>query len=86
MAGYALAKIEMTGKRIVFMLMVILLMVADRGADRAALVVGLGDGAHQHIFRRSFLPPLANPLGAILMRQFILACRVISSMRRGSTD
>jgi ABC-type glycerol-3-phosphate transport system permease component len=71
MAGYALAKLEFTGKRIVFLLMLILLMVPF-----AALLIPLWEIAHRlHITNTYFaliLPPLANPLGAFLMRQFIL--------------
>lgn len=71
MAGYALAKIEMTGKRIVFLLMLILLMVPI-----GALIVPLWSLVNAFGLTNTYLalilPPLANPLGAILMRQFIL--------------
>jgi ABC-type glycerol-3-phosphate transport system permease component len=71
MAGYALAKIDMTGKRVIFMAMVILLMVPI-----GALIVplwSLVSGLHlTNTYLALILPPLANPLGAILMRQFIL--------------
>jgi len=71
MAGYALAKIEMTGKRVIFMAMLILLMVPIGAliVPLWSLVSGLGliDS-----YWALILPPLANPLGAILMRQFIL--------------
>lgn len=71
MAGYALAKIEFTGKRIVFMLMLILLMVPI-----GALIVPLWSIVSSlgliNTYLALILPPLANPLGAILMRQFIL--------------
>jgi multiple sugar transport system permease protein len=71
MAGYALAKIEMRGKRVIFLLMLVLLMVPI-GALIVPLwslvsAVGLTD-----TYLALILPPLANPLGAILMRQFIL--------------
>ena len=71
MAGYALAKIDMRGKRVIFLLMLILLMVPI-GALIVPLwslvsAVGLTD-----TYLALILPPLANPLGAILMRQFIL--------------
>jgi ABC-type glycerol-3-phosphate transport system permease component len=71
MAGYALAKIDMTGRKLVFLALLILLMVPI-----GALIVplwwlisklGLID-----TYLALILPPLANPLGAILMRQFIL--------------
>ena len=71
MAGYALAKLEFTGKRVVFLLMLILLMVPF-----AALLIPLWSIAHNlHItntYLALILPPLANPLGVFLMRQFIL--------------
>ena len=71
MAGYALAKLEFTGKRFVFLLMLILLMVPF-----AALLIPLWSIAHNlHItntYLALILPPLANPLGVFLMRQFIL--------------
>jgi ABC-type glycerol-3-phosphate transport system permease component len=72
MAGYALAKLDFTGKRVVFLLMLILLMVPF-----AALLIPLWTIAHNlHItntYLALILPPLANPLGVFLMRQFILA-------------
>lgn len=71
MAGYALAKIEFTGRRLVFLLMVILLMVPI-----GALIVPLWSMVSSlgliNTYWALILPPLANPLGAILMRQFIL--------------
>jgi multiple sugar transport system permease protein len=71
MAGYALARIPMTGKRAIFLLMLILLMVPI-GALIVPLwslvsALGLTD-----TYLALILPPLANPLGPILMRQFIL--------------
>jgi len=72
LAGYALAKIEFTGKRIVFMLMLVLLMVPI-----GALIVPLWSLVSSlgliNTYLALILPPLANPLGAILMRQFILS-------------
>jgi multiple sugar transport system permease protein len=71
MAAYALAKLEFTGKRLIFLLMLILLMVPF-----AALLIPLWSIAHNlHItntYLALILPPLANPLGVFLMRQFIL--------------
>jgi ABC-type glycerol-3-phosphate transport system permease component len=71
MAGYALAKIAFTGRRAVFLLMLILLMVPG-----GALIVPLWSLFHSFglidTYLALILPPLANPLGAILMRQFIL--------------
>jgi multiple sugar transport system permease protein len=72
MAGYALAKLEFTGKRFVFLLMLILLMVPF-----GVILIPLWSIAHGlHItntYLALILPPLANPLGVFLMRQFILA-------------
>ncbi len=71
MAGYALAKIEFTGRRLVFLLMIVLLMVPI-----GALIVPLWSIVSSlgliNTYWALILPPLANPLGAILMRQFIL--------------
>lgn len=71
MAGYALAKIDFTGRKAVFLLMLTLLMVPG-----GALVVPLWSLVHSlgliNTYLALILPPLANPLGAILMRQFIL--------------
>jgi multiple sugar transport system permease protein len=72
MAGYALAKLEFTGKRLVFLLMLVLLMVPF-----GAILIPLWSIAHELRITNSYLalilPPLANPLGVFLMRQFILA-------------
>lgn len=71
MAGYALAKLEFRGKRVVFFLLLTLLMVPF-----GVLLVPLWEVAYTlHITDTYFaliLPPLANPLGVFLMRQFIL--------------
>lgn len=71
MAGYALAKIAMTGRRVIFLVMVTLLMV-----PMSALIVPLWSLVSSmgltNTYLALILPPLANPLGAILMRQFIL--------------
>jgi len=71
MAGYALAKIDMTGKRVVFMAMLILLMVPI-GALVVPLWALMSSLGLIDTYAALILPPLANPLGAILMRQFIL--------------
>jgi ABC-type glycerol-3-phosphate transport system permease component len=71
MAGYALAKLEFRGKRVVFGLMLGLLMVPI-----GVLLVPLWSVARQlgilDTYWGLILPPLANPLGVFLMRQFIL--------------
>ncbi|MES1151819.1 MAG: carbohydrate ABC transporter permease [Dongia sp.] len=71
MAGYALAKIDMTGKKVVFMAMLILLMVPI-GALIVPLWALMSGFGLIDTYAALILPPLANPLGAILMRQFIL--------------
>ena len=71
MAGYALAKLQITGKRIIFLLMLILLMV-----PLSALIVPLWTIIYKvgllDTYWALILPALANPLGVFLMRQFIL--------------
>ncbi len=71
MAGYALAKIDITGKRIIFFLMILLLMVPIGAliVPLWSLIVGMG---LSNTYLALILPPLANPLGVFLMRQFIL--------------
>ena len=72
MAGYALAKLDFSGKRVIFLLMLVLLMVPF-----GALIIPLWETAHAlHItntYLALILPALANPLGPFLMRQFILS-------------
>lgn len=71
MAGYALAKVDFTGKRIVFVAMLLLMMVPS-----AALLIPLWSICWKlnliDTYWALILPPLANPLGVFLMRQFIL--------------
>jgi multiple sugar transport system permease protein len=72
MAGYALAKLRFRGKRLVFASLLILLMV-----PLGVLIVPLWTVAHtlniNDTYLALILPPLANPLGVFLMRQFILS-------------
>jgi ABC-type glycerol-3-phosphate transport system permease component len=72
MAGYALAKLDFTGRRAIFLLMLVLLMVPF-----GALIIPLWEVAFAlHItntYLALILPALANPLGVFLMRQFILS-------------
>jgi ABC-type glycerol-3-phosphate transport system permease component len=71
MAGYALAKLQITGKRVIFLVMIILLMV-----PLSALIVPLWTLIYRlgllNTYWALILPALANPLGVFLMRQFIL--------------
>ncbi|MFI5262133.1 MAG: carbohydrate ABC transporter permease [Candidatus Limnocylindrales bacterium] len=70
-AGYALAKLPITGKPVIFLAMLLLLMV-----PLGALIVPLWSLVHSmgliNTYWALILPPLANPLGVFLMRQFIL--------------
>ena len=71
MCGYALAKMEFRGKRVVFASLLILLMVPI-----GVLLVPMWAVVHalgiNDTYLALILPPLANPLGVFLMRQFIL--------------
>jgi multiple sugar transport system permease protein len=71
MAGYALAKLQITGSRVIFVVMLILLMV-----PLSALIVPLWTLIRTlgllNTYWALILPALANPLGVFLMRQFIL--------------
>jgi ABC-type glycerol-3-phosphate transport system permease component len=71
MAGYALAKLDLTGKRVIFVLMLILLMV-PLGALIVPLWALVSAMGLTNTYLALILPPLANPLGVFLMRQFIL--------------
>jgi multiple sugar transport system permease protein len=71
MAGYALAKLQITGRRVIFLFMLIFLMV-----PLSALIVPLWTLVNKlgllDTYWALILPALANPLGVFLMRQFIL--------------
>jgi ABC-type glycerol-3-phosphate transport system permease component len=71
MAGYALAKLPFTGRRVVFLLLILLLMVPF-----GVILIPLWSVAHflgiTNTYLALILPALANPLGVFLMRQFIL--------------
>jgi multiple sugar transport system permease protein len=71
MAGYALAKLDITGKRIIFMLLLLLLMVPF-GALLIPLWTLVSTLGLTNTYWALILPALANPLGVFLMRQFIL--------------
>ena len=71
MAGYALAKLQLTGKRAIFLSMLILLMV-PLGALIVPLWALVNAMGLTNTYFALILPPLANPLGVFLMRQFIL--------------
>jgi ABC-type glycerol-3-phosphate transport system permease component len=70
MAGYAFAKLEFTGRTPLFFLMIFMLLV-----PYGAIIIPLFSVAHAlditNTYLALILPPLANPLGIFLMRQFI---------------
>jgi multiple sugar transport system permease protein len=72
MAGYALARLEFRGRRLVFMSLLALMMV-----PAAAVLIPLWIIANNLSLTDTYfaliLPPLANPLVPFLIRQFILA-------------
>jgi multiple sugar transport system permease protein len=72
MAGYALAKLAFRGKRIVFGIMLALLMVPF-AAVLIPLFIIVNNLGMTNTYWALILPPLANPLGPFLIRQFILA-------------
>jgi len=71
MAGFALAKLPFTGRKLVFWLLIALLMVPF-----AVVLIPLWTICHGlgilNTYFALILPPLANPLGPFLMRQYIL--------------
>ncbi|MCL2781360.1 MAG: carbohydrate ABC transporter permease [Actinomycetia bacterium] len=71
MAGFALAKLSFTGRKVVFILLIALLMVPF-----AVLLIPLWTVCQSlgilNTYWALILPPLANPLGPFLMRQIIL--------------
>jgi ABC-type glycerol-3-phosphate transport system permease component len=71
MAGYALAKLDITGKRVIFLLLLLLLMVPF-GAILIPLWTLVSALHLTNTYWALILPALANPLGVFLMRQFIL--------------
>jgi ABC-type glycerol-3-phosphate transport system permease component len=71
MAGYALAKLDITGKRFIFLLLLLLLMVPF-GALLIPLWTLVSTLGLLNTYWALILPALANPLGVFLMRQFIL--------------
>jgi multiple sugar transport system permease protein len=71
-AGYGFAKLDFTGRRWLFVLMVALLMVPF-----GVILIPLWSIIHAmgllNTYWALILPPLANPLGVFLMRQYVLA-------------
>lgn len=70
MAGYALAKLNITGGRFIFILLLLLMV------PFGALIIPLWSLIYTlgllNTYWALILPALANPLGVFLMRQFIL--------------
>jgi len=71
-AGYGFAKLDFTGRRLLFVAMVALLMVPF-----GVILIPLWSIVHAmgllNTYWALILPPLANPLGVFLMRQYVLA-------------
>ncbi len=71
LAGYAFAKIDFRGRNGLFILMIAMLMVPF-GAILIPLYKIARDLGITNTYLALILPPLANPLGIFLMRQFIV--------------
>jgi multiple sugar transport system permease protein len=71
MLGYALAKLEFRGKRVVFVIVLATLMVPSI-AILVPLFVLVSNLGLTNTFPGLFLPYLAAPLGVFLMRQYFL--------------
>jgi multiple sugar transport system permease protein len=72
MAGYALARLEFRGRKIVFGCLLALMMVPS-AAVLIPLWIIVNNLSLTDTYFALILPPLANPLGPFLIRQFILA-------------
>ena len=72
MAGYALARLEFRGRGVVFMSFLALMMVPS-AAVLIPLWIIVNNLSLTDTYFALILPPLANPLGPFLIRQFILA-------------
>ena len=81
MLGYALAKLDFTGKRALFVLVMATLMVPGRRDLRAAVRAGRQHGAGGHAARADPAVP-GGPFGVFLMRQFILGLPRRADRRR----
>jgi ABC-type glycerol-3-phosphate transport system permease component len=69
-AGYAFAKLQVTGKNALFLVMIACLMVPF-GAVAIPLYFFANSLGIINTYWALILPPLANPIGIFLMRQFI---------------
>ncbi len=71
LAGYAFAKMNFRGRNALFLLMIAMLMVPF-GAILIPLYAVANAIGITNTYLALILPPLANPLGMFLMRQFIV--------------
>jgi multiple sugar transport system permease protein len=71
MVGYALAKMDFPGKRLLFLLVMVTLMVPGV-VTFVPLFVMVGKLGLVDTYAALFLPYLAQPLGVFLMRQFMV--------------
>jgi multiple sugar transport system permease protein len=69
-AGYAFAKMQITGKNALFVVMIACLMIPF-GAVSIPLYSFANSLGITNTYWALILPPLANPIGIFLMRQFI---------------
>jgi multiple sugar transport system permease protein len=72
MAGYALAKLEFAGRRVLFLLVMATLMVPGI-ATMVPLFVLVANLGLVNTYPALILPFIATPLGVFLMRQYMLA-------------
>jgi multiple sugar transport system permease protein len=70
LAGYAFAKMQITGKNVLFVVMIACLMIPF-GAISIPLYFFADALGITNSYWALILPPLANPIGIFLMRQFI---------------
>jgi multiple sugar transport system permease protein len=70
LAGYAFARLELPHKEVLFVSMIAMLMIPF-GAIVVPLFFLVNDLGLRNTYIALILPPLANPLGIFLMRQFI---------------
>ena len=70
MAGYAFAKIEFPGRRILFILILAVVMVPTSAVIIPLFLLVRGMGLLD-TYWALILPPLANPVGVFLMRNYI---------------
>ena len=72
MAGYAFAKIDFPGRRVLFILILAVVMVPTSAVIIPLFLLVRGMGLLD-TYWALILPPLANPVGVFLMRNYILS-------------